>query len=120
MSDFDVKRAMAEGCVTGDGRKARILCDDLKSKFPIAAVIEDKAGNELVWTFQEDGRHNWIAYTADSDLFNLPRKRYTVISLDYFGGQAVATSDWRTREKAEEILARYEDRGLGIFEWEGS
>ena len=119
MSDFDVKRAMAEGCVTGDGRKARILCDDLKSKFPIAAVIEDN-GNELVWTFQEDGRHNWIAYTADSDLFNLPRKRYVnVYRLNdtlHFGV---------IRESAMEVEHDPDDPDvvntfLGIFEWEES
>lgn len=59
---------------TRDGRKARIVCFDIKGSItPIIALIADEDGDESAYLFHKDGR----AYDDrdnDSDLMMLPEK----------------------------------------------
>lgn len=65
MKEFNLEEAKAGKAVcTRDGRKARILCFDLKyDDYPICAAIENKDGIEDPLTFTLDGR----AYRGEED-----------------------------------------------------
>lgn len=54
---FDLEAAKSGKPVcTRDGRKARIVCFDLKDKdYPIIAAIQNKDGNELILTYTVEG-----------------------------------------------------------------
>lgn len=63
-----------------DGRKARIVCTDMNSEWPIIALIEDQNGIEYPRAFHEDGR----IYTDDvsaHDLINVPEKHVRWVNL---------------------------------------
>ena len=57
--------------VTRDGRKVRILCTDMRSKFPIVAIIGKEDRDERVDIFTKDGRYYQSNKNSNSflDLF---------------------------------------------------
>ena len=60
--------------VTRDGRDVRIICTDMKSGYPLIALVTDKEDNkESLLVYKENGRY----YFQDSinDLFFAPIKR---------------------------------------------
>lgn len=59
---------------TRDGRKARIICFDLKDKnYPIAAAIQDKDGDESIRTYTVEGIYD-KGEISGLDLMMLPEK----------------------------------------------
>ena len=61
--------------VTKDGRNARIICTDVKNRYPIAAAVEESecGCSEGVHTYTKDGRFFDNRPTV-SDLFFAPEK----------------------------------------------
>ena len=122
MSDFDLERAMRDGCQTRDGRKVRILCDDQKTTTdPQQSVhgLIDEGKWEKPCSWDLDGK--WSPFNeSSSDLINLPRKRYTVMRESGPKGarSAEASGTWNNRKDAMDQMA--DRNGIGIFEWEES
>ena len=61
--------------VTRDGRNARIICTDVKSRYPIAAAVEESecGCSEGVHVYTKDGRF-FNSRPTVSDLFFAPEK----------------------------------------------
>ena len=54
--------------VTKNGKKARIICTDFKSKQPIIAIVEEENDKELFSDFALDGK--WIGgRVSNTDLY---------------------------------------------------
>jgi hypothetical protein len=85
---------------TRDGRKARIICTDLKHpEFPVIAVITDRYGNEFAVAYTKDGR--WRNDTQDdSDLLNIPEKRVGWVNA-YLAGSCHRDTLYATRAGAD-------------------
>ena len=65
----------SKGVVTKDGRNARIICTNVKSRYPIAAAVEkSECGcSEGVYTYTKDGRL-FDSRPSVGDLFFAPEK----------------------------------------------
>lgn len=72
---------------TCDGREARIICTDMKSRQPIIAIVTDKNGSESVEEFSDDGSYH-INLFCSTDLINIPEKKY-IYAVLFHGGQAL-------------------------------
>lgn len=73
LKPFDLEAAKAGKPVcTRDGRKARIVCFDVKgSARPIVALISDEEGDESTFVFYENGRV-YAEHGTDFDLMMNP------------------------------------------------
>lgn len=109
MKQFNLEEYIAnpnKKLITRDGRKVkRILCTDLKSKYPVVAVIEDHDGSEHAASFTKDGKY--FRGSSDSiDLFFATEKRegwvnvYKTESGDYVTGRNVHIN----KEHAEALV----------------
>ena len=80
---METKLDVTKPVQTRDGRKARIICTDLKyDVYPICAIITMPNGNELAASFTSDGRLNANTITTH-DLVNFPEKpSYRAWTLD--------------------------------------
>lgn len=59
MKEFNLEEAKAGKPVcTRDGRKARIICYDVKNKFSIVAVVTDKDNCEDVYQYKDNGKYD--------------------------------------------------------------
>lgn len=58
--------------VTTDGRKARVLTNNLKGARPYVVAVDDGNGNETVYTYPADGKYLQSA-ASGSDLVNEAR-----------------------------------------------
>jgi hypothetical protein len=59
---------------TRDGRSARILCTDLKDRWPIVAAITRTDGTEYSTGYAVDGKFT-CRHQPERDLINVPEKR---------------------------------------------
>ena len=77
MKQFNLEEYIAnpnKKLITRDGRKVkRILCTDLKSRYPVVAVIEDHDGTEYAGSFTKDGEY-FRGSSENIDLFFAPDK----------------------------------------------
>lgn len=91
LKPFDLEAARSGKPVcTRDGRKVRIILFDLKDKnYPIAAVIQDKDGDESIRTYTVEGIYD-KGEISGIDLMMLPEKHEGWINIiknkdgDYF------------------------------------
>lgn len=88
--------------VTRDGRKVtKILCTDAKGDYPIAALIENCQGNEISFSYTNNGKIYLEDITSCCDLFFAPEKHEGWVSLynceeKYYPGMRV----YSTKEEA--------------------
>ena len=77
MEQFSLEKYLANPSrkvVTRDGRRARIICTDMKSKTnPVVALIENGSGYEELITFSKNGEYAVNEWSRD-DLFFAPEK----------------------------------------------
>ena len=78
MISFNLEKYLAnphKKLVTRDGRNARIVCTDVKNRYPIAAAVEESecGCSEGVHTYTKDGKL-YVGETNDYDLFFAPEK----------------------------------------------
>lgn len=60
--------------VTRDGREVRIICTDMKSEYPLIALVTDKKDNtESPFVYTKNGRY--FFEETNNDLFFAPIKR---------------------------------------------
>lgn len=112
LKEFDLEAAkQGKPVCTRDGRKARIICFDVKGDIcPIIALVEEN-GMEVTKSYDMNGSANYK--NADSyDLMMLPEKKE--------GWAVIRRSDiYETEEKAKEVLL---DSRIGVMikkvEWE--
>jgi hypothetical protein len=70
MNKFDPTKPVQ----TRDGRKARILCTDLKTDQPIVAAVTNRCGEEFAHRFSISGHFYPSQTVADIDLINIPEE----------------------------------------------
>lgn len=108
LKPFDLKAAKAGKPVcTRDGRKARIICFDMKLLFngisyPIIALVEDTAKEETIYGYNEKGK---VLIEDDAtykdDLMMLPQKKEGWINLFKNNhGDTLAAGVFPNREEA--------------------
>lgn len=102
---------------TRDGRKARILCTDMKNDtYPIGAAVMQGEGREVIRTYTADGHERANVRDNDEDLVNVPEE--TVEWLNYYG-LFQYPSTHRTREKADKAAAPYRQALLKVTKVDG-
>ena len=113
LKPFDIQKAReGKPICTRDGRKARIICFDLKDKdYPIAAAVQNKDGDESIRTYTAEGIYD-KGEISGFDLMMLPEKKE--------GWAVIKKSDiYETEEQAKEALL---DSRIGVMirkvEWE--
>ena len=78
MKEFNLTEYLknpSQKVVTRDGRKVRIVCTDMKSRYKIVGIVYDKKDDtESVEVFQENGTL-FIHMTSNYDLFFAPVKK---------------------------------------------
>lgn len=76
LKPFDLEAAKAGKPVcTRDGRRARIICADAKSEYPVIALVERGEGTEAVISYRLDGRRGDNCLEASDDLMMLTEKK---------------------------------------------
>ena len=107
--------------VTRDGRSVRIVCTDMKSEYPLIALITDKKDNsESPFVYTKNGRY--FFEETNNDLFFAPIKRegwvnlYKGVVKDYL--PSVGQKVYKTKESAN--LNKRDDNYLTTvkIEWE--
>ena len=91
--------------VTRDGRKARIICTNAKSGYPVVALIaEEGSGHEDIQTYTMDG----VSYIGDQSSYDLffsaPEKHEGWINIYKFSREGSAyygSTIWPTEEEAK-------------------
>lgn len=91
--------------VTRDGRKARIICANAKSGYPVVALIaEEGSGREDIQTYTMDG----VSYIGDQSSYDLffsaPEKHEGWMNIYKFSGECSAykgSTIWSTEEEAK-------------------
>lgn len=90
--------------VTRNGRNVRIICTDVKNKYPIVALLrKEDGGDESIITYTKNGEFvSGISYKYD--LFFSPEKHERWINLYKDGDNIYASLDtFKTKEEAEAL-----------------
>ena len=87
--------------VTRDGREVRIICTDMKSEYPLIALVTDKKDNsESPFVYTKNGRY--FFEETNNDLFFAPTKREGWVNI-YFSmdkGKYVGEEIYNSKEEA--------------------
>ena len=108
MEQFSLEKYLANPSrkvVTRDGRKARIICTDMRcADYPIVALVQisDKYSTEEINTYTENGELD-IEHPYRDDLFFVPETHEGWINVYRYsdGGHAYAGSVYDSKEDAE-------------------
>lgn len=77
MKEFNLEEYLknpSQKVVTRDGRAVRIICTDMKSEYPLIALVTDKKDNtESPFVYTKNGRY--FFEETNNDLFFAPIKR---------------------------------------------
>lgn len=83
MKEFNLTEYLknpSQKVVTRDGRAVRIICTDMKSEYPLIALITDKKDNsESPFVYTKNGRY--FFEETNNDLFFAPTKKEGWINL---------------------------------------
>ena len=112
MEQFSLEKYLANPSrkvVTRDGRNARIICTDMKSKtYPVVALIENGSGYEQLNTFSKNGEYAANESTAN-DLFFAPEKHEGWVTIhrssicDVYFTDGIFDSEEKARARAGAI-----------------
>ena len=101
MEQFSVEKYLANPSrkvVTRDGRRARVICTDMKSTtYPVVALIENGSDYEQLTTFSKNGEYA-VNESSISDLFFAPERHEGWINIyrnddeDYYKGKIIYSS----------------------------
>ena len=76
MKEFNLeefKKNPSQKVVTRDGREVRIICTDMKSEYPLIALVTEKDNTESPFVYTKNGRY--FFEETNNDLFFAPIKR---------------------------------------------
>jgi len=103
---FDYKKPFT----TADGRKARLLADDLRHKdYPLVVALSvGEGGNEFVHLYRKDGTMFYLG--IDATLINIPerKERWKYVFSDF------VSSEFETRDEADKFADGYKNR-IGLL-----
>ena len=92
--------------VTRDGRKVRIICTDVRSSFPVIALLERFNDDiEDVEEYTKDGKY-YDNETNKNDLFFAPEKHEGWLNIyrsDECGFYMGGKSPYKSKEKADKV-----------------
>ena len=125
MEQFNLEKYLANPSrkvVTRDGRKARIICTDRKSSYPIVALVENHdSDNESVYSYREDGLYSLFNLSEENNLFFAPERHEGWINIyrDSDNGRVYTGRSYDSKEDAEKRKASDENYVTTIkIEWE--
>ena len=100
LKPFDIQKAReGKPVCTRDGRKARIICFDVKAKKPIAALITNDDTEEAHFYYDNGRSDQYQEYRYD--LMMLPEKKEGWVNIDKGGsGKITISSPYSTKEEA--------------------
>lgn len=125
MEQFSLEKYLANPSrklVTRDGRKARIICTDMKSTtYPVVALIEDGSGYEQLTTFSKNGEYA-VSESSINDLFFAAEKHEGWVNLYKSANKDCAYymgSIFNSKAEAENKIDTSDNYVATIkFEWE--
>ena len=102
----EFKKDASRRVVTRDGREVRILCTDRISKFPIITLVFDTAKQEdVIISFQKDGKYDDQRGENPLDLFFAPTKREGWVNVfRNKDGSYTENSIYETEKRAKEVI----------------
>ena len=125
MEQFSLEKYLANPSrkvVTRDGRRARVICTDMKSTpYSVVALIENGSGYEQVTTFSKNGEYA-VNESSRSDLFFASEKGEGWINVyrNKDSGRTYAGAVYDSQEDAKKRKAFDENYITTIkIEWEG-
>ena len=114
MEQFSLEKYLANPSrkvVTRDGRRARIICTDRKSSYPIVALVENyDSNNENVYSYRENGLYSLTSISEQNHLFFAPEKHEGGINIyrseydDYYKGKVIYSSKEDAIKRGEKHL----------------
>ena len=117
MKEFNLEEYLkdpSQKVITRDGRDVRIVCTDMRSEFPIVAIISNEDKNERVNIFTKNGRYYQTEKNSNSflDLFFAPIKREGWVNvykdnISTFTSGYIHQNEEQALEEALEILKEY-------------
>ena len=111
MKQFSVKdyiKDPSRNVVTRDGKPARVICTDLKHKYPVIAALDYGYDEERIFFYDEHGRLGGVTDSA-CDLFFTPEKKMTWANLYctelgiMFTGEFFKTEEDALKEKVKDL-----------------
>ena len=123
MKEFNLekfKKDPSQKVVTRDGREVRIICTDMKSEYPLIALVTDKKDNtESPFIYTKNGRY--FFEETNNDLFFASVKREGWINI-YKGKNDTRTIGCLFSSKEEANLHKYDKNSVYLktikIEWE--
>ena len=123
MKEFNLeefKKKPSQKVVTRDGRAVRIICTDMKSEYPLIALVTDKKDNtESPFVYTKNGRY--FFEETNNDLFFAPIKREGWVNL-YKDRNGAYPSNFifETEKRAKEVIGEKHTTYLTTIkiEWE--
>ena len=111
MKPFSVKdyiKDPSKNVVTRDGKPARVLCTDLKHKYPVIAALDYGDGEERVFFYDEHGRLGGVTESACDLLFEPIKKEcwanlYCAQTGIMFTGEFFKTEEDTLKEKVKDL-----------------
>ena len=107
MKEFNLNEYLknpSQKVVTRDGRAVRIICTDMKSDFPIVALIYDEEKQkENIEYFFENGKYLFFDVDSPLDLFFAPVKREGWVNIYDITRINCISRIYKTKEEAETI-----------------
>lgn len=122
MKEFNLNEYLkdpSKKVVTRDGRAVRIICTDMKSEYPLIALVTDKKDNtESPFVYTKNGRY--FFEETNNDLFFAPIKREGWINIFKDEDFPFINGDiYESKNKAEEEAIGEPDYIATIkIEWE--
>ena len=108
MKEFNLTEYLknpSQKVVTRDGREVRIICTDMKSEYPLIALVTDKKDNtESPFVYTKNGRY--FFEETNNDLFFAPIKRegWTNVYKDKDGGVYLSGLIFESEKEAKEAV----------------
>lgn len=126
MKEFNLNEYLkdpSKKVVTRDGRAVRIICTDMKSEYPLIALVTDKKDNtESPFVYTKNGRY--FFEETNNDLFFAPIKREGWINVYrniYYEGSDKYRNSGKNIYSSEEEAKEHKDLGYITtikIEWE--
>ena len=114
MKEFNLNEYLkdpSKKVVTRDGREVRIICTDMKSEYPLIALVTDKKDNsESPFVYMKNGRY--FFEETNNDLFFAPVKKEGWVNIykdniTTFTSSKIHATEKQAQEEASEVLKEY-------------
>ena len=105
--------------ITRDGRKVkRVLCTDVKGKYPIVVVIENRDGNtEQAISLTKDGKY-FDCRSDNEDIFFAPEKKEGWVNVYKNAYGAYVLGEIFIGNEHEEVMIGFTYIATAKIEWE--